>query len=587
MLNANLSKPFAWDPLPSDRAVVEEFLKYAWNPPGAESFTTTLSLAGETISEGQGCSALRMKVIQLLDKSEHFLLLSTLNGVGQFNHPLSNLLKFKLLAHEFNLKGRVSISPISSVSLVGWHETFALPILKSLFGLFSNQASLDDQQPTCNEIKTVLKEALWGDNLTDQRLKEGVQKIVDPNGTKPLLVASGYDWHATYIIFIGSCFIYCNCGNDYIESGFSIYEIGSKEAVSVEWLRHLAERLKVTKSQYQTECKLSEDLQASLMHAHPMKLQKVGNCTYKNLKVALFALISLAKATQNFTTSFLPSEHDLLKNSIELARPMYKSFVSYSKEFVFNRFLQDLKEVSETCDMNVEEPSSLENHTSMTAIAQILNEKLVAKVNSSRNQKHSNSVCSVWEHFESSLKATECMKRLIAKKKKDLLEKFDSSQVVETLSMVFQGVEWLMHDKDFVFACVQQNGLVLHFASADLKNNKTIVLAAVAKRGVALCYASEDLKNDKEVVLAAVKQYGYALLYANVRLRGDKEIVLAALNYKGKGVFDSEIFSLASDELKNDKEVVLAAVRRHASALQLVSEALRNDPEVLSAVQKM
>ena len=46
-------------------------------------------------------------------------------------------------------------------------------------------------------------------------------------------------------------------------------------------------------------------------------------------------------------------------------------------------------------------------------------------------------------------------------------------------------------------AAVRRNGLVLEFASDDLKNDKEVVLAAVRKNGLALQDASDDLKNDE------------------------------------------------------------------------------------------
>ena len=59
-------------------------------------------------------------------------------------------------------------------------------------------------------------------------------------------------------------------------------------------------------------------------------------------------------------------------------------------------------------------------------------------------------------------------------------------------------------DKASVLAAIGENGMVLQFASDELRNNKEVVLAAVEQDGRALQFASEDLKGDEDIVLAAV-----------------------------------------------------------------------------------
>jgi len=50
----------------------------------------------------------------------------------------------------------------------------------------------------------------------------------------------------------------------------------------------------------------------------------------------------------------------------------------------------------------------------------------------------------------------------------------------------------------------------------------------VQQNGLALCYASAELQADREVVLAAVQEDGDALDYASAELRADRKVVLAA-----------------------------------------------------------
>lgn len=130
----------------------------------------------------------------------------------------------------------------------------------------------------------------------------------------------------------------------------------------------------------------------------------------------------------------------------------------------------------------------------------------------------------------------------------------------------------LQSDREVVLAAVTQNGLALEFASAELKADLDVALAAskqnnsvarfigeiptqydrdkvmaiVKGAGIMLEYASAELKNDREIVMAAVKQDGRALLYASESLKGDIEVVLAAV---GKSFW---VISHASPEIKED-----------------------------------
>ena len=67
------------------------------------------------------------------------------------------------------------------------------------------------------------------------------------------------------------------------------------------------------------------------------------------------------------------------------------------------------------------------------------------------------------------------------------------------------------NDPFVVLAAVQQEGMLLEFASARLKNDPVVVLAAVQQAGHALWHASDELKNDPELLLTAVQQRSGAL----------------------------------------------------------------------------
>ena len=128
-------------------------------------------------------------------------------------------------------------------------------------------------------------------------------------------------------------------------------------------------------------------------------------------------------------------------------------------------------------------------------------------------------------------------------------------------------------DKQEALAAVKENGLVLIYASAKLRDDKDVVMAAVEQNGWALEYASDRLKDDKDVVLAAVGEFIYsrAFQYASDRLKDDKEVVMAAVKSDGANLL------CVSDRLKDDEEVVLAAMREDDWTFKLASDRLKHD----------
>ena len=164
----------------------------------------------------------------------------------------------------------------------------------------------------------------------------------------------------------------------------------------------------------------------------------------------------------------------------------------------------------------------------------------------------------------------------------------------------------LQSDREVVLAAVTQNGLALEFASAELKADLDVALAAskqnnsvarfigeiptqydrdkvmaiVKGAGIMLEYASAELKNDREIVMAAVKQDGRALLYANDAFRNDKAVVLAAVTQYGGALLS------ASESLKGDIEVVLAAVGKSFWVISHASPEIKEDLRLQAAIKK-
>ena len=132
-------------------------------------------------------------------------------------------------------------------------------------------------------------------------------------------------------------------------------------------------------------------------------------------------------------------------------------------------------------------------------------------------------------------------------------------------------------DREVVLRCVQDDGMMLKFASPGLRQEKSLVLEAVASSGAALVYAHSDLRNDIDVVRAAVKSKGKALQFASEALQDDVDIALCALKT------DASCFAYAGETVRADRACALKAVTKNGHALRNVSLALQDDIEVVKA----
>ena len=95
---------------------------------------------------------------------------------------------------------------------------------------------------------------------------------------------------------------------------------------------------------------------------------------------------------------------------------------------------------------------------------------------------------------------------------------------IRTLDKIEQEI---LKDLVGVLFFVVQSGRFLQYFT-DFQCNVDVVQAAVRQEGLVLAYASKDLKSDRDVVLTAVRQDGTALAYASGELRADNTLVAEA-----------------------------------------------------------
>ena len=70
-------------------------------------------------------------------------------------------------------------------------------------------------------------------------------------------------------------------------------------------------------------------------------------------------------------------------------------------------------------------------------------------------------------------------------------------------------------DRSFMLSVVQQNGMLLQFASGELCNSQDIVLQAIQQNGMALQFASPRVRANRRIVQIAVQQNRMALEFAD------------------------------------------------------------------------
>jgi hypothetical protein len=152
-----------------------------------------------------------------------------------------------------------------------------------------------------------------------------------------------------------------------------------------------------------------------------------------------------------------------------------------------------------------------------------------------------------------------------------------------------------------VRAAVLKNGLLLQYASKNLKNEKSIVLDAISNDSRAFYFASEKLKNDKDIILTSIYENLAILKYLNsdiqlssneiytiedlilqefkkpeTNLTFDYDLILKCLDLNLK------IMSIVPSQLLSDHEFASAAIKRNPLNFEYISETLKDNFEIFS-----
>ena len=163
--------------------------------------------------------------------------------------------------------------------------------------------------------------------------------------------------------------------------------------------------------------------------------------------------------------------------------------------------------------------------------------------------------------------ATEAEYAQIEKQKKEDKKEYDVRVKEATL----------LQTKEGALEAVSKNGLILEKLNDIFKNNKTIVLAAVKQNGRALQFAHPRLRNDNEVVIQALSHpdTDFIIQFAGENFRRNRAQLLQAINA------NEMVIGYGDDAVVEDRDFILDALRRNPMVLQLLSESLRHDMEIV------
>lgn len=315
-----------------------------------------LSSYKESLTEGQGAPQLRQKVWAHGSSLVQALSPQILRSQEVVNEVLYRTLLYKRLGHALGMQGKVGLPDGSTVNLECFHETFSLLMLRGSFESFANKHNLADEQKAW--IQDMLSRALCHDNVDQGDL----QKICDEirgGSNDPIILGAGYNWHSAQIVFYKGYFAYLNCGNGCgATPGWTLYKMGNMEKINPEYLHKIVNRLDVGQSDYLTREKIKVDLEAEEIFYAPMKLQKVGNCTYKSLKAAIHFLLTVweLKLDESASQENFSLASEKVKAASENAKISYKLFTGNDRKIVLKDFLVDLLKATDDSSASADQP---------------------------------------------------------------------------------------------------------------------------------------------------------------------------------------------------------------------------------------
>ena len=299
----------------------------------------------ETVSQVQGCPAFCEKFIQWTEQNPGCWpdLKTMLASPDQTSRKNALILIAKTVGHIFHFRGEISVAEDKTCEFEGFSETFGIPRVLWRWNAFGREGLVSKEIHA--QVAYTLLNALWHDNCSQEKLEEVLAQIHNPSYSSPILVGSGWIWHSTYAIFYKDPddskneirLAYCNRGADCAnQSGIVFLKIKDKSKITLEFLQVLANRIEVDFSQYMSLKKIKE-LGAEEITYISMKKQKSGNCTYANLKAAIYALLLIPTLNADIDS------FTLVDGPVQSSSDIYKNFVTYDANETLKELAQDFR----------------------------------------------------------------------------------------------------------------------------------------------------------------------------------------------------------------------------------------------------
>jgi len=140
--------------------------------------------------------------------------------------------------------------------------------------------------------------------------------------------------------------------------------------------------------------------------------------------------------------------------------------------------------------------------------------------------------------------------------------------------------EAVRENKELVLKCVEQQGLLLQYASEDLQNDKDVVRTALNQDVHAIEFASKAFRSRKDIMKDVLTEDGTLIRLASEAIRDDLELMRIVVKQ------DGTLIQYASDDLRNSYDLARTAVKQTAAALELLPEDLQADERVLACAKK-
>ena len=292
------------------------------------------------IDEVQGSKNLRNAARRLSVTDPHIMSPQNLKSVKQENILNYIMIKLKRLGHALSLSHEL-IKGTDKFSFEGFSEDFTIPQLSSAFLNAEENLKGNGMFRFAGEK---LNRSLSNEWCPDNEIEKALNTIHNPESDEIVPIASGFDWHGTFILFFRGHLIHINRGYP-SGGGINIYKMPNPKMVTKHLLLSLVQRQNINSATYLNH--FSEDALIRNLHLQkikniPLKDQKTGNCTYVNVRNGARALMAIFTLLNDKTIKNNLSDVDWAK-AFDTITPHYKNFVKFDRSLILDDLFDDVK----------------------------------------------------------------------------------------------------------------------------------------------------------------------------------------------------------------------------------------------------